>query len=420
MSARRIRFRPIAAVVLAIAAAGCGSGGSSPAASTPAGATTPSPSPTPAPTPAPTVPVPAPSWTGEPLPDGVTPVDLANRIESVDLSPDGRLLAVLSSGRVYGTGRVDVLDAGGQRLSSFFAFKACWVDDSHLMTLAVSPDSTGVGTATVQPVDGSAGSVVAGQFSAIACNEHGLVAMSDPVFEYPGEPGFRIWSDGALGPRIDVRGSPVEWSPDGQYLAILDLNPSTSSPPGGLATGRAVGSQFPVIATVMRFPDQEKLMSGLTLYGPGIVTRFSPDSSSIVLSPTEPGTTAATTHSVVVALPGPARTPVEAGIPHGWTPAGKLILVDDKGRISLWSQAGTTPVPGAYQSAVFGPDEADFATLNKADPPTATVRHGDRSVVVPLAFATLTAAWASAGVCFIATSSTTPTQDDYLLRVDLR
>jgi hypothetical protein len=328
-----------------------------------------------------------------------------------------------------------VLDADGKQISSFFAFKACWVDATHLMTLVVSTDSTGVGTATLQPVDGSEGSVVPGQFSAVVCNEHGLVAMSDAVVEYPGFPGFRIWSNGTLGPQIDVRGSPVEWSPDGQYLALVDLDPAGSQqgrvPRTRVRAAAAVpnhvfgaaGGQWQVVATVMRFPDQEKLVPGLILQAPGITTRFSPDSSSIVLSPTEVSTSAATTHSVVIALPGIAKSPITAGLPQGWTPSGKLILGDDRGHVSLWTQAGATLVPKAYRSAVFGPDETDYATLNAttgSQPPTATVRHGNASVVVRMGYPVLTATWASSGVCFIATAGTAHTETAYLLRVDLR
>jgi hypothetical protein len=83
------------------------------------------------------------------LPPGVTVVDTANGIQRLDWSPSGKLLAVLTLGWELGLGRADILDLTGRRIASFDAFDMAWVDDSHLMTLVVSPNDTAQGTATV-------------------------------------------------------------------------------------------------------------------------------------------------------------------------------------------------------------------------------------------------------------------------------
>jgi len=67
-------------------------------------------------------------------------------------------------GRDFGTGRVDVLDLTGHQITSLVAVDMAWVDDTHLMTLGVSPDDTTHGTVTIFSIDGTVSGVVPGTF----------------------------------------------------------------------------------------------------------------------------------------------------------------------------------------------------------------------------------------------------------------
>jgi hypothetical protein len=175
-----------------------------------------------------------------------------------------------------------------------------------------------------------------------------------------------------------------------------------------------------VAATVMRFPDQQVVVSGIVLWAPSSTVYFAPDSSTVALAPTVAGMSAAETEAVVVELPGGAQTTVKQGWPQGWTPDGRLIVSDDSNRLFYWTPSGRARIPDVYGEVAFGPQQGDVATLRAptgSARASAAVRHGGRSVVVPLGFLRLIAAWSPAGVCYVATASV---HDDYLLRVDLR
>jgi len=113
-------------------------------------------------------------------------------------------MAVLAWGGELGTGRADILDLAGHRIASFDAFDMAWVDDTHLMTLVVSPDDTSRGTVTVHSIDGTESDVVPGTFGAMFGNGHGSVALMAPVAasQGPATESFQIWSNGRLGARI--------------------------------------------------------------------------------------------------------------------------------------------------------------------------------------------------------------------------
>lgn len=113
------------------------------------------------------------------------------------------------------------------------------------------------------------------------------------------------------------------------------------------------------------------------------------------------------------------------GTVEGWTAAGALVVVGGDHRVSLWTQAGTTVVPDAFDWAVFGPNQADIATLAAPDddlaaPVTAVVRRAGGAVSIPLNVGLSTAAWSDDGVCFIATGTIdAQIKDNRLLRVEL-
>jgi hypothetical protein len=220
------------------------------------------------------------AWPGGSLPPGVTVVDEANVIQRLDWSPDGKLLAVMTSGGTTGTGfRVDVLDLAGQKVASFDAFDMAWVDDTHIMTLAASADDPDQETATVYSIDGTESSVVPGAFDGILGNGHGSVALMAPVAasEATAKESFQVWSNGQLGPRIAGYGYPWVWSPDGRLLALSRV---TSN--GGAATG--VGGPIPGILSVLELPEKTVVLS--RRYGDirGLDVYFSPDGTRLATS----------------------------------------------------------------------------------------------------------------------------------------
>jgi hypothetical protein len=112
------------------------------------------------------------------------------------------------------------------------------------------------------------------------------------------------------------------------------------------------------------------------------------------------------------------------GRPEGWTATGTLVVVGLDHRVSLWTPAGTTAVPDAFDWAAFGP-EGDIATLPAADanlsaPVTAVVRRARGAVSIPLSVGLSMAAWSAGGVCFIATGTIdAQLEDNRLLRIEL-
>jgi WD40 repeat protein len=352
------------------------------------------------------------AWPGGSLPPGVTVVDEANVIQRLDWSPDGKLLAVMTSGGTTGTGfRVDVLDLAGQKVASFDAFDMAWVDDTHIMTLAASADDPDQETATVYSIDGTESSVVPGAFDGILGNGHGSVALMAPVAasEATAKESFQVWSNGQLGPRIAGYGYPWVWSPDGRLLALSRV---TSN--GGAATG--VGGPIPGILSVLELPEKTVVLS--RRYGDirGLDVYFSPD-----------GTRLATSDGVVLDL-ADARSMQLTGQPEGWTASGSLVVVGQDRRVSLWTPAGTAVIPKAFEWAVFGPNAGDVATLPAANqnpdnpslPITAVVRRAGSSASIPLNSSVQVTTWSSTGICFISLgTANAQAGDDRLLRIEL-
>jgi hypothetical protein len=345
------------------------------------------------------------------LPLGVTVVDEANSIERPDWSPDGTLLTVLAWGGEYGTGRVDVLDLAGQEVASFDAFDVAWVDDTHLMTLVVSPDDTAQGTVTVHSIGGAESTVVPGTFGAMLGNGHGSVALTAPMAasKASADESFQIWSNGQLGSRMAGYGLPVRWSPDGQLLALIG---ETST--GGGAEG--TGGPIPGTLSVLKLPERTVVLS--RRYGDirGLDVYFSPD-----------GTRLATTDGLVLDLADDRSTQL-TGQPEGWTSAGALVVVGQDQRVSLWAPAGMAIVPNAFEWAVFGPNEGDIATLPAANPnpdnpslpTTAVVRRASSSASIALNASVQVTTWSSTGICFMSTGTAgAQAGDDRLLRIEL-
>lgn len=344
---------------------------------------------------------------GQSLPPGVTVVDAANTIQRLDWSPSGKLLAILTWGGELGTGRVDVLDLTGRKIASFDAFEMAWVDDAHLMTLVVSPDDTAHGTVTVHSIDGNESSVVSGAFGGMLGNGHVSVALLAPVAasDDPVKESFQIWSNGQLGASIDGFGRPVRWSTDGRLLALVGEGTT-----GGGANG--VGGPIPGTLSVLKLPEKTVVLSR-QLDDIRLDVYFSPD-----------GTRLATSDGLVLDLADGSSTQL-TGSPEGWTSAGALVVVGQDHRVSLWTRAGTTVVPNAFEWAVFGPNGGDIATLPAADenlifPVTAVVRRAGGAASIPLNVGLSMAAWSSGGVCFIATGTAdAQLEDNRLLRIEL-
>ena len=157
---------------------------------------------------------------GQSLPPGVTVVDTANVIQRLDWSPNGKLLAVLTWGWELGLGQADIFDVAGRRIATFEAFDMAWVDDTHLMTLVVSPDDTAHGAVTVHSIDGTESDAVPGTFGGMLGDGHGSVALFAPVTAatVPAAEGFQVWSNGHLGAPITGFGLPARWSANGRLL----------------------------------------------------------------------------------------------------------------------------------------------------------------------------------------------------------
>jgi len=340
------------------------------------------------------------------LPPGVTVVDTANGIQRLDWSPSGKLLAVLTWGWKFGLGRADILDLTGRQIASFDAFDMAWVDDTHLMTLIVSPDDTAQGTVTVHSIGGAESTVVPGSFGGLLGNGHGSVALTAPIAasEAPADESFQIWSNGQLGQPISGYGHPVAWSPDGKLLALVGESP-TAGPNG-------VGGPIPGTLTVLRLPEKTVILSR-PLDDIRLDVYFSPD-----------GTRLATSDGLVLNLVGGDSTQL-TGSTDGWTSTGALIVVGQDHRVSLWRPAGSAVVSNAFEWAVFGPNEGDVATLPAADenlssPVTAVVRRAGGEVSIPLNVGLGTAAWSTGGVCFIATGTIdAQLENNRLLRIEL-
>jgi hypothetical protein len=351
------------------------------------------------------------------LPPGVTVVDTANGIQRLDWSPSGKLLAVLTWGGELGTGRADILDLTGRRIASFDAFDMAWVDDNHLMTLVVSPNDTAHGTATVHSIDGTESNVVPGTFGGMLGNGHGSVALMAPVVasEAPADESFQIWSNGQLEPRIAGFGLPVRWSADGRLLALVGEG-AISRGTNGLGSERAVlvaaGSPLPGTLALLKLPEKTVVLSR-PLDDIRLDVYFSPDGARL-----------ATSDGLVLDLADASTVQVTGGT-EGWTTTGALVVVGLDHRVSLWTPAGTTVVPDAFDWAAFGPNEGDIATLPAADdnlgaPVTAVVRRAGGEVSIPLNVGLSMAAWSAGGVCFIATGTIdAQLEDNRLLRIEL-
>jgi hypothetical protein len=343
---------------------------------------------------------------------GVTVADTAHVIERLDWSPSGTLLEVVTSAGRTDTGfRVDVLGLAGQKVASFDVIDMAWVDDSHLMTVAASPDDATHESATVHSMDGAESSVVPGTFGGVLGNGHGSVALLAPVTatDDPASESFQIWSNGQLGPSIAGYGQPMVWSPDGRLLALI-ARAST----GDGATG--IGGPIPGTLSVLKLPEKAAVLSRPLDDIRGLDVYFSPD-----------GTRLATSGGTVWDL-ADGRIWQVAGRPQGWTSAGALVVVGEDQRVSLWTPAGTTLVPDAFEWAVFGPNAGDVATLpaanqnpdNPALPTAAVVRRMGASAPIALNASIQLATWSSSGICFIATGTAdAQAGDDRLLRVEL-
>ncbi|MGD0409185.1 MAG: hypothetical protein ABSB34_09370 [Candidatus Limnocylindrales bacterium] len=354
---------------------------------------------------------------GQSLPPGVTVVDAANSIQRLDWSPSGKLLAVLTWGGELGTGRADILDLAGRRIASFDAFDMAWVDDTHLMTLVVSPNDIAHGTVTVHSIDGTDGNGVPGTFGGLLSNGHGSVALMAPVAasEDPADESFQIWSNGHLGARIAGYGLPARWSADGRLLALVGESATGSRTRGGdseTAISLAVGGSIPGTLSVLKLPEKAAVLSR-PLADIRLDVYFSPDGSQL-----------ATSDGLILNLTDGGGTQLAASA-EGWTSAGALVVVGQDHRVSLWTPAGTTAVPNAFDWADFGPSEGDVATLPAADenlsfPVTAVVRHAGGAVSIPLNVGLIMAAWSSGGICFIATGTIdAQREDNRLLRIEL-
>ena len=346
---------------------------------------------------------------GASLPPGVTVVDTASSIQRLDWSPDGKLLAVLTLGGTSGIGRVDVLDLAGHPITSFVAVDMAWVDDTHLMTLGVSPDDTTHGTVTVLSIDGTVSGEVPGTFGGMLGNGHGSVALEAPIAadEAPAKESFQIWSNERLGPRIAGYGYPMAWSPDGRLLALIG---ETSTSGGG-----GIGGPIPGNLSVLKLPQKTVVLSRPLADIRGDVY-FSPDGSRL-----------ATSDGLVLTLASGRGTQL-TGNADGWAPGGALVLVGQDQRVSLWTPAGISLVLDAFEWAAFGPKPGDIATLPAADedvtfPVTAVVRRDGDEVSIPLNTGVNNlsiATWSTGGVCFISTgTANAQANDDRLLRIEL-
>jgi len=311
-------------------------------------------------------------------------------------------MAVLAWGGELGTGRADILDLAGHRIASFDAFDMAWVDDTHLMTLVVSPDDTSRGTVTVHSIDGTESDVVPGTFGAMFGNGHGSVALMAPVAasQGPATESFQIWSNGRLGARIAGHGLPARWSADGRLLALVGESATGSRTRGvdsETQVSLAVGGPIPGTLSVLKLPEKTVVLSR-PLDDIRMNVYFSPDGTRLV-----------TSDGLMLDLADGRNTQLTGSV-EGWTADGALVVVGQDRRVSLWTPAGTTVVPNAFEWAVFGPNESDIATLPAADenlsaPVMAVVRRAGGSVSIPLNAGSSTAAWSAGGLCFIATGT---------------
>lgn len=411
----------VASVLLAAVAAACGATTSSPAAPT---ATPPS-------SPSTTTPVSATASAapGPTLPPGTLVLDTVSAIRSMELSPDGTLLAVLVTDK-QSDGTIELFTAAGVPLATFAGTGATWVDATRLATF--QPGSGVVnGSVTIHPVDGSAPQALPGSWGGILGNGHGSLVLESafPQGAYGGD-HFQVWSNGRLGPLIAGYGMPWTWSPDGTLL-LLHRDLATVTGPAGLVL--ADTGSIEAELKVLRFPGGTAPAS----FPAGIIVDsrmappFSPDSRYLAadgVAAPPPGERPA--GPLVIDLGwdvdvggGSVRTLGVLTPVLGWAPDGRVVVQSTDGHVLLWGLDGTLSDPGLPSGQVrYGPTMTDLVLPNVGSGPAVTIQTSRGSVAVPMhVYGAESVIWAPDGrSVFIDTGSTDAQQImDELLRVPL-
>lgn len=406
--------RGSAVLLAALLAAACGA---TPVTSPPSTGSATRNQPPPTPTASPT------STPAQTLPPGTLVLDTVAQIRSMQLSPDGKLVAVLVWDK-QSNGTVEVFTVEGAKVAAYVGQGFGWVDAGVLAVLR--PGADGVdGPVTLHAVYATNGVLppsLPGTWAGVLGNGHGSLVLNSalPQGAYAGD-HFQVWTNGTLGPLITTYGTPMAWSPDGTLL-VLEQSRNTVVRPTGIVL--ADTGSYEAELHVLRFPGGRPLPgfpSGLIVGSPAY---FSPDGRYLAADGTP--TDSRSQGAIIVDLTTGAVRSLGLFVPVlGWTPDDRVVVLTTNEHALLWGPDGTLTDPGVPAGAVgYGPTMTDLAlapAISDAGP-TLIIESSRGSVTVPM-HVTLSSAsdvvWTSGGQAVFVDTATTDAQQlmDQLLRV---
>ncbi|MFI5261005.1 MAG: hypothetical protein ACHQZR_00455 [Candidatus Limnocylindrales bacterium] len=380
------------------------------------------------PTPVAALPTPTPGPTSTPaptLPPGTLVLDTVSQVRSLQLSPDGKLVAVL----VWDTqsnGTVEVFTTAGTKVATYVGQGFGWLNAAVLAVF--QPGADGVNGAVTLHLPTSTTSTlgvlvpaIPGTWAGVLGSGHGSLVLNSaiPQAEYGGD-HFQVWTNGALGPLITTFGTPTAWSPDGTLL-VLEHSRNTVLHATGIVLANT--GYYEAELHVLRFPGGHALArfpSGLLVDSPAYFSRdgryLAADEAQLDTHYQGPLIVNLTTGAVL-------HLGVFATV-LGWTPDDRVVLLTTNERTLLWGPDGTLTVPPLPAGAVaYGPSMSDIAQANPSSDatPRLTLASSDGSVTVPMLVSgpPVSAVWTTDGqAVFVDTGSQDAQQVmDQLLRV---
>jgi len=351
-------------------------------------------------------------------------LDTVSAVRSMELSPDGKRVAVLVTDK-QSNGTVEVFTAAGTKVAAYAGQDFGWLSTDMLAVF--QPGADGVnGPVTVHTVDGSLNGIpvplIPGTWGGVLGSGHGPLVLNSAVpqgayaFDH-----FQVWTSGSLGPLLTTFGTPMAWSPDGTLLA-LERSRDTVVHPTGIVL--ADTGSYDADLSVLHFPGGHPLArfpSGLVVDSPAYFSRDGRylAANESALDPHGQGpiiidlVTGVVLHLGLVA-------PV-----LGWTPDDRVVLVATDERTLLWGADGSLTGPSLPPGAVaYGPTMTDIAQANPSTDaiPRLTLTSSDGSVTVPVLVSpppSTAVVWTSDGQAVFVDTGSTDAQKimDQLLRV---
>lgn len=416
MSRTGARFGPIVcAALLAGVSAACGATPTTSQAITTASTSTIGPS----------GPVPTASPSASPtMPPGTLVLDTVSAVRSMELSPDGKLLAVLVTDK-QSNGTVEVFTAAGTNVAAYTGQGFGWVNGALLAVFTPSVGSVN-GRVTLHWADGSTNGVpvplIPGTWGGVLGNGHGSLVLNSAVPQGPYAFGhFQVWSSGSLGPLITAFGTPMAWSPDGSQL-VMERSHDTVIHPTGIVLADT-GSQDADLY-VLRFPGGHPLArfpSGLVVDSPAY---FSRDGRYLTANESQLDPHGSGPMIVDLVTGVVLRLGLDATV-LGWTPDDRVVMLATDERTVLWGPDGELTGPSLPPgAAAYGPTMSDIAQANPSTDatPRLTVTSSDGTLTVPMLVSpppSTAVVWTTDGRAVFVDSGSTDAQKimDQLLRV---